>query len=205
MHLQNLFPTGLPVMIRFFSMLVLAAALSVAAFAQASPTFDFDFNDSTGGTVQYHSTGHAVVGVVTAYVRGHIRDSQVSSLSVNIGRFTGANKLEEFRIAYTKSPSVVAPSVRWYNVSATTKRLEIIRVPARQDFTGTAFSSRGYANVQITFVNGQPGKAVVSYTHGTYYSPYTNSTTPPAGVRAYSGTVMSGVPLNGKRLFYVTR
>lgn len=182
---------------RFSRLLGVVAVLmlgAMAAMAQSVPR-NLNFFDGTG-SARYNSTGRAFVGHGTGNVDGRIRDGQLRELHVNLDPdVDGPNRLRAFYIYYTPSAGVTPPSLQWYDNGAT-KRLVISNVPAREYFRGTAVSSNGLAKVEITFVNGAPGKVVVTYQHSAY------SSTPPSNItiRYYNGMVFSASPLAGRQL-----
>lgn len=177
-----------------FTALAFSILSSGTAEAQSVPR-NMNFYDGTG-TTRYNSTGRAFVGNVSGNIDGKIRDGSLTELHVNLYPDNeGPNRLKSLNIYYKPSNSLIRPTLRWYNYGSS-QRLVITNVPARQYFRGTAYSSQGIARVEITFINGAPGKAVVSYTHSTYSAP------PPSYVRYYNGTVFSGSPLSGRRLAF---
>lgn len=193
--------THSPMVARLVSVMALLSSFSVVALAQGPP--NLDFNDNPNGSVLYNSTGRAFVGTVNANVFGRMRDGRVSSLNVTLAPYNnGPYKLNRLTINFDQGPSSIAPQVFWYNKSATTKHMIIKGVEARQDFSGTTIFSKGTAEVQLTFVDNQPGKAVVIYRHKEYSVPKSRV---PKDVRAYSGTVFSGSPMFGRRLYFELR
>lgn len=187
---------------RLLFALSLLSSLSLVALAQGPPP-DLDFNDNPNGSVLYNSTGRAFVGTVNANVFGRMRGGQSYSLNVTLAPYyNGPYKLNRLTINYNQGPSSIAPRVYWYNKSATTKHMIIKGVEARQDFSGTGVYSKGIAEVQVTFIDNQPGKVVVIYTHKEYSVPKSQV---PKDVKAYSGTVFSGSPLYGRRLYFELR
>lgn len=183
-------------------------ALSLLSFvptlglAQGPPP-NLYFNDNPNGSVLYNSTGRAFFGTVDANCYGTMRDGGVHSLNVTLNPYnSGPYRLNRLTINYNAGPGSIAPKVYWYNKSATTKHMIIKNVEARQDFSGTGIYSKGLAEVQLTFIDNQPGKVVVIYSHKEYSVPKSQV---PTGVKAYSGTVFSGSPLYGRRLYYELR
>jgi hypothetical protein len=178
----------------FFALAFLTFGAS-AALAQGTPP-NMNFNDGPS-SARYNSTGRAFVGLVTANVEGRIRDGQLKELHVTPNPDKpGSNNLKSLFIFYTPGDSAIPPRVQWYNRSSY-QRLVISNVPAKEYFHGWAGWSNGVAKVEITFINGAPGKVTVSYTHKGY-----SSGKPPKGTRYYTGTVFSGSPLFGDRLGY---
>ena len=195
-----------PFVCALFAVVVLALGASVA-LAQGTPP-NMDFHDYLSGNTRYNSTAGAFLGRVTGYVHGHIRSGRLTRLSIGLDPdFDGPNGLKKQLVYFdvdSPSHSAYAPLAQWYNVSSTTKRLVISNVRATQEFNGTSTYSLGVARVEITFVNGAPGRLVVSYTHRSYERLY-GTPTLPNGVRAFNGTVFSGSPVDGHRLYYDLR
>lgn len=191
--------------LRIFFVLALLTLGASVALAQGAPP-DMDFHDyKSDNFTRYVSTGRAFTGGAGGYVHGKIRNGKLIRLSIGLAGDTGGpNGLKKHLVYYdADSPnhSSHAPIARWYNVNANTKRLVIRYVRATQEFNGTSTYSLGVSKVEIQFINGAPGKIVVSYTHRSYERLYGEPTVP-KGVRAYNGTIFSGSPVNGRRLFY---
>ncbi len=193
---------------RFSRLLGVVAVLmlgAMAAMAQSAPP-DMDFHDyKSDNNTRYVSTGRAFTGSAGGYVHGSIRNGKLIRLSIGLaGDSGGPNGLKRHLVYYdADSPnhSSYAPLALWYNVNATTKRLVIRYVRATQEFNGTSTYSLGVSKVEIQFINGAPGKIVVSYTHRSYERLYGEPKVPKR-VKAYNGTIFSGSPVNGRRLFY---
>jgi hypothetical protein len=179
--------------------LLVAFLLTISArsiMAQGAPP-NMDFNDGIGNA-RYNSTGNAFIGAVTGNIQGRIKNRVVNYLDVVlVPDVNGPHRLRKLVIDYNASNSIIPPTVQWYDLGAT-KRLVITNVPAREYFSGSGPYSKGLAKVEIIF-NGGAGKATVTYTHSVYSNP------PPSSVRAYNGTVFSGSPLAGRRLYYELR
>ncbi len=191
-----------PSFARLLCALLLLSILSLAALAQGPPP-NLDFNDNPNGSALYNSTGRAFIGTVSANVFGRIRNGRVNSLNVTLDPYNnGPYKLDRLTINFDEGPSSIAPKVYWYDKGPTTKHMIIKDVEARQDFSGTAVYSKGTAEVQLTFVDNQPGKVVVIYKHKEYSVARSKV---PSDIRAYSGTVFSGSPLFGRRLYFELR
>lgn len=194
---------------RALAIALLLGMASGVALAQGAPP-NMDFNDyKAANNTRYVSTGNAFVGGVGGYVHGYIRSGRLTRLTIGLGPDIGSgpNGLKRQVVYYdadVASHNAYAPLAQWYNVNSSTKRLVISGVRATQEFNGTSTYSLGVAKVEITFINGAPGKLVVSYTHRSYERLY-GSPTLPNGVRAYNGTVFSGSPINGRRLYYDLR
>lgn len=191
----------------FFTLALLTLGASVA-LAQGVPP-NMDFYDYISGNTVYNSTGRAFKGRVGGYVHGgRIRGGKLSRLAIGLDPDNnGPNGLKRMVVFYDEdipNHNAFAPRGRWYTVNATTKRLVITNVRATQEFIGTSTYSLGAAKVEITFINGAPGKLIVSYSHREYKRLYGDPTLP-RGVKRYNGTVFSGSPTDGHRLQYELR
>lgn len=191
--------------VRLIGALALLSLCAGFTMAQSAPP-DMDFHDyKSDNNTRYVSTGRAFTGSAGGYVHGSIRNGKLIRLSIGLaGDSGGPNGLKRHLVYYdADSPNhnSYAPLALWYNVNATTKRLVIRYVRATQEFNGTSTYSLGVSKVEIQFINGAPGKIVVSYTHRSYERLYGKPSVP-KGVRAYNGTIFSGSPVNGRRLFY---
>ena len=181
--------------VRMFAVLALVTLGASVALAQGAPP-NMNFNDGPA-SARYNSTGRAFVGLVTANVEGRIRDGQLKELHVTPNPDKeGPRRLKSLYIYYTPGDSVIPPRVQWYNRSSY-QRLVISKIPAKEYFHGWAGWSNGLAKVEITFINGAPGKVTVTYTHKGY-----SSGKPPNGTKYFNGTVFSGSPQFGDRLAY---
>ncbi|MGH9937769.1 MAG: hypothetical protein ACREAM_16100 [Blastocatellia bacterium] len=139
-------------------------------------------------------------GFLTGNVFGRVRNGQLRDFDLRLDPdVNGPNGLRLMLVNYNASPSVIPPTFRCAPI-ANGSKITITRVPtARQYFQGDATSSRGYADVEITFEGAGPGRIVVSYRHSSFSRA---DTTPP---RPYRGRIVNAVPQAGARLTITNR
>jgi len=188
--------------------LALALSLTVAGLfafngqAHAQTCSDnMDFGDP--GSPRYLSGGSgsmAFRGFLTGNVFGRVRNGQLRDFDLRLDPdVNGPNGLRLMLVNYNASSSVIPPTFKCAP-TANGAKITITRVPtARQYFHRESTSSRGYADVEITFESVGPGRIVVHYRHSSFSRA---DTTPP---RPYNGRIVNAVPQAGARLTITNR
>jgi len=196
-HEQRLAYLSQPVA-RALLLLITLSVLTSAALAQGTPP-NMDFRDSPGARYRSGGTGVVIQGTMSGHVTGMIRNGALTDFHISINPdVEGPHRLRLLTINYRPGSNVSAPSARWYNLS-NGKKLVISQAQAKEYFNGTNVYSIGYADVEITFENGGPGRLLVRYQHGVYSGRTNNQ-----NLRV-NGTICNAVPLAGFRLSYVLR
>jgi len=169
--------------------------LAGASLAQGPPP-NITFNDSSGARYKSGGRGVAFQGDLLGNVHGLIKNGELLNLTVRLDPYVnGPNGFRLFQISYRKGNATLQPTLRWYD-NGVTKKLVIRGVRASEHFSGTAIASIGSATVEITFINGGPGRLLVKYRHTVY------SGTPKNPLMRFNGTVCDATPLAGHRLYF---
>lgn len=143
-----------------FAFALLLGIASNFALAQGAPP-DMDFTTGSG-TDYFTSAGNAMRGTVRGGVYGRIRHGVVTQLDVAIDPLVdgGRGHLTYFRLDYKQAGPITA---RWYTFS-NGKKLVLTNVPAQEWISGYTPQPIGLGTLELTFVTGGQGRALISYT-----------------------------------------
>lgn len=173
--------------------------LDTQAAAQCTPPPALHFGEA--GSVRYHSGASEVAlrGMVEVQVAGHIRAGELQQLNLTLSPAEGnlaASGVRKFRIRYRAGAAAQSAQLCWKDLGQT-KKLVIEDLAARADFHQSQAVSHGVARVEFTFVEGGPGRLVVTYQHQRYKKAGSEQPLPPSEVICFA------TPLAGQRLSFV--